>query len=446
MLKDIIPIKFLEALNIAKEKIIHSPYIRVLTHYDGDGTSAAIILVTTLERLKIPYHLSFVKDLSEDGIKKRLLEEPYNLTLIADAGSDQIKFVPEMENIIVLDHHYYEGSNSKSLNINVRDFGFNGTTEACGATMAFLMSLAIDESNADLLKFMVAGAIADKQDIGGFKGLNSVIIEKYGKSYKLHKRLNLNGLTLLDALTFSTDPFYYDLTGKTENIREFLNGLGFEPNTKISDLSNDENLKLGKALFAKLALQGCESEAIKYLETEDFMFEDGFTGKSLSKIIDANAKLGSNAIPVNYFLGDKKLLEQMQLNWKAFETKLIDYAYRSYKEMVREKNIQYFYAPGSEMAGSISGILMLYIADQTKPVIGFNAGDSNTLISSRGTRNHVNRGLNLSLIMKEACKKVGGSGGGHDIAAGGVIPRGTEKQFIEIVDKMVSEQIGSNRV
>jgi RecJ-like exonuclease len=48
--------------------------------------------------------------------------------------------------------------------------------------------------------------------------------------------------------------------------------------------------------------------------------------------------------------------------------------------------------------------------------------------------------------MKEACKKVGGSGGGHDIAAGGVIPRGTEKQFIEIVDKMVSEQIGSNRV
>ena len=136
----------------------------------------------------------------------------------------------------------------------------------------------------------------------------------------------------------------------------------------------------------------------------------------------------------------------MQLNWKAFETKLIDYAYRSYKEMVKEKNIQYFYAPGSEMAGSISGILMLYVADQTKPVIGFNAGDNNTLISSRGTRNQVNKGLNLSLIMKDACKKVGGSGGGHDIAAGGVIPRGTEKQFIEIVDKMVSDQLESNKM
>ena len=52
-----------------------------------------------------------------------------------------------------------------------------------------------------------------------FISKNSVIIEKYGRSYKLHKRLNLNGITLLDALTFSTDPFYYDLTGKTENIR-----------------------------------------------------------------------------------------------------------------------------------------------------------------------------------------------------------------------------------
>ncbi|MHB8361539.1 MAG: DHH family phosphoesterase [Thermoplasmataceae archaeon] len=443
MLNDIIPKEFVDSLNNAKEKILNSDYVRVLTHYDGDGTSAAIILATALKRLDIPYHLSFIKDLSEDGFRNRIVEEPYNLTIIADAGSDQLKFVVDMENIVVLDHHYYEPSNFKAININARDYGFNGTREACGATMAYLMSLSIDESNSDLLKFMISGAIADKQDIGGFQGLNAKIISKYGSNYKVTKRLNLNGNLLQDSLTFSTDPFYYDLTGKTDNVKDFLKKLNLDPTKELSALSEEEKYTLGKALCGKLLIQGCESEAIKYMETSDYDFGDGFSGNNLSKIIDGNAKLGANGIPVHYFLGDSTLKDQMMINWKAFETKLIDYVYRSYKEIAREKNVQYFYAPGSEMAGSISGILMLYIADQNRPIIGFNAGDDKTLISSRGTRKQVDQGLNLSLVMKEACRKVGGSGGGHDIASGGVIPRGTEKQFLELVDTMVGNQIGS---
>ena len=49
MLKEIIPKDFLSSLNKAKDKILESKYIRILTHYDGDGTSAAIILTTMLE-------------------------------------------------------------------------------------------------------------------------------------------------------------------------------------------------------------------------------------------------------------------------------------------------------------------------------------------------------------------------------------------------------------
>ena len=44
--------------------------------------------------------------------------------------------------------------------------------------MAFLMALAMDEGNADLLPFFVAGAISDKQDIGGFHGLNRGLVWK----------------------------------------------------------------------------------------------------------------------------------------------------------------------------------------------------------------------------------------------------------------------------
>jgi Single-stranded DNA-specific exonuclease len=53
----------------------------------------------------------------------------------------------------------------------------------------------------------------------------------------------------------------------------------------------------------------------------------------------------------------------------------------------------------------------------------------------------VEKGLNLSTVMSECTQKVGGSGGGHDVAAGGSIPKGTERQFIELVDQMVGLQL-----
>jgi hypothetical protein len=92
-------------------------------------------------------------------------------------------------------------------------------------------------------------------------------------------------------------------------------------------------------------------------------------------------------------------------NWKVFKTKLIDYVYRTNKELFEESHLRYFYAPESEMAGAISGALMLYLAKQNKPLIGFNVGNGDTKVSSRGTRRMVKHGLNLSLVMKEAGKK-----------------------------------------
>ena len=93
------------------------------------------------------------------------------------------------------------------------------------------------------------------------------------------------------------------------------------------------------------------------------------------------------------------------------------------------------------MAGPISGAIALYIVKPDKPVIGFNTGTDDIKISSRGSRYAVSRGLNLSEVMKTACAAAGGSGGGHDIAAGGVIPKGKEKQFLDTAGEIIKSQI-----
>lgn len=442
MLKDLIQEEFHEALKKGARMIENSDYVRILAHYDGDGTSAAVILTNVLKRKGIKFHLGYIKTLDGENFRKRIEEEKDFFTVVVDAGSDQAQYVPENDKLVILDHHFFKKSTISGLNINARDYGIDGTREACGSTMAYLMALAMDENNKDLFPFFISGVIADKQDIGGLKGLNLELANAYGGDSEYIHTLNFEGGTIVDSITYSTDPFFNELSGYPENVKNLVEKIGIDPEKGLFELTDDEKRKLGSELALRLLEQNAGTEALKYLENDIMKFKNTeFTSKEISIIIDGNGKVGKNSIPVQYFLGDQSVKEEMISNWKIFKTKLIDYTYRSFKDIFEENAIRYFYAPESEMAGAISGIMMLYLLKQDKPLIGFNVGTDSTKVSSRGTRKLINKGLNLSIVMREASEKVGGSGGGHDIAAGAVIPRGKEKQFVELANEIVKEQL-----
>lgn len=443
VVSELLPEAFNADLAKAAGIIRKAEEVRVIGHYDGDGTSAAIILATALERLGKRFHVSFIKALDGESFRERINEDTETLTLVVDAGSDQIKMVPELENIIVLDHHFYEETEVRGLNINSRKYGVDGTREACGATMAFVMSLVLDEANRDLFPFFMSGLIADKQDIGEYRGLNKSLYNAYSDSAEKIHTLNLEGDSVLNALVYSTDPFINEITGNVEKTAAFLKELEIEPQTRFLELNEDQKRQLGKEISLKLIKQGIGTEALKYLETDLLKFNGmQFTSKELSAIIDGNSKVGNNATAVQYFLGDASAEKELVENWKIFKTKLIDYAYRSNSQIYNLSNVNYFYAPESEMAGAVCGILMLYLAPQDKPLVGFNVTPEDTRVSSRATRRMVQKGLNLSTVMKNATSEVGGSGGGHDIAAGAVIPKGKEKVFIEAVNRIIKEAYG----
>ncbi|KAA8922289.1 DHH family phosphoesterase [Thermoplasma sp.] len=439
MIEDLLPKDLFDKYAKARDLILGADFLRLIVHYDGDGTSSAIILTNMLKRLNKKFHLSYIKELNESGFKSLITDDP---TIVADAGSDQLRFIPDKENVVVLDHHFYTKDNWKGININARDHGIDGTHEACGSTMSYIMALVIDEKNADLFPFFMSGLIADKQDLGGISGLNLKLVESYGARFRKDHTLNLEGSTLKDSLTYSTDPFFRNITGFPDSAESFLKSIGVDPEKRPQDLSEDEKRLLANALGLKLLEQKAGYEALSYIEGDLYYFDVGYSSKQLSSIIDGNGKMGKNSVPVAYFLGYQDFKQEMETNWKLFKTKIIDYTYRSLGEMFTTAHISYFYAPESEMAGAISGIVMLYLADQSKPVIGFSVGKDETKVSSRGTRKLVSRGLNLSIVMREASAAVGGSGGGHDIAAGAVIPKGKEIQFLEAAEKVVESQIG----
>jgi RecJ-like exonuclease len=93
------------------------------------------------------------------------------------------------------------------------------------------------------------------------------------------------------------------------------------------------------------------------------------------------------------------------------------------------------------IVGTIASIaLNSNMIDSSKPVFGLVDTENGMVkISARSGKGVKN--LNLRDIVLLAASAAGGEAGGHKMAAGGLIPKGKEKEFIKAADKVIGEQL-----
>ncbi len=426
-----------KAFDLAANKIKESNFLRVYSHYDADGVSSASIIASSLTRLNKRFHLTFLKQLDIDEISKNAGE----LVILSDLGADKLN--PENFEVILVDHHEPPSNSKNIVNLNPRSYGYDGTKEACSSTVAFILSLRINEENKDLYRLFLSGSIGDKQGVGGFKGLNKQIIEKLGIKDK--KSLNLGPGKIVDAITYSTDPFFANLTGYEEKVIELLETLKIDKESKVGELSNSEMEKIANILFLELLKGNTSREGFENLVTDSIMDEaSGLSVSHLSDIFDAAGRNGRMGLPVSYSLGNgDALLEMMELH-REFKRQVIEEARKSLSTAYEMKNINVMEVSNESLTGIIASIGMIYFLNKEKPTISFSK-NSNCKISSRATFDLVGKGVNLSKALNMACSKVGGHGGGHDIAAGGTIPLEKINEFLLILDRIIGEQIGNTK-
>ena len=113
------------------------------------------------------------------------------------------------------------------------------------------------------------------------------------------------------------------------------------------------------------------------------------------------------------------------------------------KGLNQRKYFQWFDSTDSGFTGMLCGIAMQSIGDSDKPTIGLNQSNDPVNISSRGMWGQLERGIDLSVAMREACAAVGGSGGGHRIASGGSVPADKVEEFLDILDGIFERQLTS---
>lgn len=95
------------------------------------------------------------------------------------------------------------------------------------------------------------------------------------------------------------------------------------------------------------------------------------------------------------------------------------------------------------MTGTISTILVSSgFFDPMKALFVLaNTRRGDLKISARATEQLVLSGVNLGKELQLLTSKYGGSGGGHDIAAGGNIPPGSEKEFFKDLNAEISKAL-----
>ncbi len=472
-------------LKRAKEiamKIHAAERVVIVSHIDADGITAGSIAARTLERLGKDFRIEFVKQLDEKKIVELKDENP-DLVWFTDLGSGMIHLMYGL-NAVITDHHvpsaltpeiprearknlsafFDEIERSEVLQLNPHLFNRNGAVDISGAGTTYLVAREVDRRNIDLSPLAIVGAVGDMQDTENLRllGTNRVIL----KEAKEHGYVDI----LIDGrffgretrpihkmLQYSTDPLLPTLTGDEKRCINFLRNIGIplkrEKWRRWIDLTIEEKRLILSELVKLILKMGYGYEMARRLIGEVYVLKREERGtplrdaKEFATLLNACGRYNKAFIGYQVCLGDRDEYYKKALNMLNHHRRSLVQGVNFVKEIgiIKREYLQYFHAGGNineNIVGIVASMLLTEEGNRELPIIAFaNSEDGNIKVSVRAPRSLVDRGLDFSIIMREASAQVGGFGGGHNIAAGATIPKGKEEEFLDIVESMIKKQL-----
>ena len=438
-----LPPKLLSSLSVAAEHVRRHDFIHIFSHYDSDGVSAGSILACMLQRLDVEYQLSFVP-VMDDDVLNMMSESNSDCILMSDIGASYSDRLGDIgKDVIVLDHHESDLECGDIVYINPHQYGVNGTTSACGATMAFLLAITVDENNWDMVRFAFGGIVGDRQHINGLLGFNTYL-EQGARERGLVTFMDgslIPAGQLSQSLYISTEPYIRGISGSSSGVKAFLEEAGIQYTKDFLDLTDDEKHRLSSMIAVRLLEQGVSTKTLEETARTRYLLKDmNMDAETLADLFNACGKEGMGGIGLGICLGDKDSLSYArELNYNS-KKEIIEATVELDKMKVTPmKNIQFFDSAG--FTGPLCTIVMNFIGDPDKPTIGVNITEDKAKASARGTWAQLSKGVNLAIAMREAAESVGGRGGGHDIAAGANFQSFRGQEFLKNLDEIVGEQI-----
>jgi single-stranded-DNA-specific exonuclease len=445
--------KYREEFERARALVLgHPGRWRVIYHYDADGIASASSALRALARLGYPSQATALAGVERDRMAE-LVRSTSGPILVVDTGASWLDvFGQHPHPVVILDHHKYPGVPtppplpSHVAFVNPLDWGVDGMTEMCAATLTWLFTVFLDPMNWDNAPWGLSGAIGDRQHVGGFHGLNSRLVEEATLRSLIVRRpgVALFGPTMGAAITGSIDPFIRGLSGRPEAAGQFLESVGIDAARPPTSLNPDETQRLVTALRERLGANGVAPEAMQVLDQDRWFVPSlGLDAEEVSNRQSAAGRAKTPGVGVAYALGDPSAAERVRAAEDGWRNGILQGLRRLEDEGVNSmSSLQWFESPDTTLAGTQAGMAMLYLLDPERPVFAFSEGAGPTKLSARATLRLVDRGVDLSVACSKAAAAVGGEGGGHRVASGATIPAGSRDRFLAEADRVIGGQLG----
>ncbi len=452
----------------------------VVSHYDADGLASAGVVARALRKMKKKFSCKIFRKLGEEEIKQLKSEGEL---IFSDFGASSINLLEKLDaSLVVIDHHQSAGKTCADeferssaahassldehsakaaasregsvLQANPCLHGFDGGSDISSSGTAFFVF-----GFPELADTAIVGAVGDMQahSQSGLSGLNRKIVEigeeagvvKASRDLRLFGR---NSRPLAPFLSFSTEPFIPGLTGNDDYCKRFVEEAGIslkqeEKWRNYFDLSEGERKELATALIVHLYSFGGVF-ASKELVGEVYSLPKQPAGTELSDAQEFSTLLnacGRNSQPeigLRVCLGEEGALEEARKLLQVHRTNLRE-GIKFAQAKIEDFNSFHFLDARGTIPDGIIGVVagMLYATiSREKPVIAFSLdAESKIKISTRATNLLVARGVNLGLMLREACNGIGW-GGGHNIAAGATIEPGKANEFLLAAAKQLKLQ------
>ncbi|WP_276254966.1 single-stranded-DNA-specific exonuclease RecJ [Halomontanus rarus] len=475
--------------------------VLLASHIDADGLTSAAIAASALERAEIPFEAVFEKQLDGEAIAGIAARE-YATVLFTDFGSGQLDVIGRHERAgeftpIIADHHQ-PADEETEFHLNPLLFGINGASELSGAGASYVLARALADvaettpggdselaadggtgaettdrhpraDNRDLAALAVVGAVGDMQASSGeLHGANEAIVDDAVEAGVLETGTDLalygkQTRPLPKLLEYATDVYVPGISNDANGALRFLDGLDLELKEdgewrRWAELTAEEKQRLASALVQRAVSRGVPASKIDDLVGTSYVLDAEPVGSELrdasefSTLLNATARYDRADVGLGVCLGDREdALERARTLLRTHRRNLsegIDLV--TSEGVTHEEHVQWFHA-GDRIRETIVGIVAGMAVgsegiSREKPIVAFaNKNEDEIKVSARANHGLVRRGLDLSAVLGEASREVGGDGGGHDVAAGATVPNGEEETFLERVDEIVGEQLGSER-
>jgi hypothetical protein len=356
----------------------------LIFHDDADGISSGAIAYKVLSELGYNVRLVCIEKLLDDIIQFVHMNYSGSIIIYVDIGSphaDKISMYNNGRNlVIILDHHDPKSVDDPSIfNLNPELYGFQGEIDASGSIITYLFWKTIDKKNIMFSKIALIGA----QELPTQEGYLVKIV--YSDANKVE--MDINYKEMFKYLQILGPVGYYE-NGPKMGIKACIEGMNEEIKNKIRELEirrKTANKKLLAILYKRGLYQG------NYIQWFDSY--GVFRGMG-TKVI------GSFCSYLSY---QKRLVHQ--------EKYLFGYMYMpNYIPDLMELKGEWI-----KISGRAPGNVKRYITSGIYP--------------------------SIADIMIKAADEIGGAADGHKFAASAVIPKESIREYIEKLDRLITEKI-----